>query len=130
MSIGSASLERFLENYFGSVIKREFGDVGLRVLADIIRGVRTIFQYIEPEVCDFPIIVFKTLAENSEPILTPQPYILDDYQQLVQIIDKECIIRLAANGQIHIWKPHTIDLSSLSKFAVVYQYHNRLERFF
>jgi hypothetical protein len=130
MSSGSVSIESFLEDHYTSMVQKEFGSIGIRILEDVIKGVRTIYQYIEPSVCNFPIVVFKTLDENAKPIHNPQPFILNDFQQLAQIIDQECIIRLNANGQLHVWKRHQIDLSSLSKFAVVYQYVNRLESFF
>jgi len=130
MSSESESIESFLENHYAGMVQREFGSIGVRILKDVIRGVRTIYQYVEPSICRFPIVVFKTLDESAEPIQNPHPFILDDYQQLAQIVDQECIIRLNANGQLHVWKRHQIDPSSLSKFAVVYQYVNRLESFF
>jgi hypothetical protein len=130
VSIGSVSFERFLEDHYGNMVLREHGSLGLRVLEDVIKAVRTIYQYIEPSVCDFPIIVFKTLDENVQPIHSSQPFILNDYQQLVQIVDEECIIRLTENGQLHVWKHHEVDPASLSKCAVVYHYVNRLEYFY
>ncbi|MBA2284679.1 MAG: hypothetical protein H0W02_04290 [Ktedonobacteraceae bacterium] len=130
MSGESESLESFLEKYYSSMVQKEFGNMGVSVLEDLIKGVRSIYQFIEPSICNFSIVVFKTLDENTEPIHRPEPFILDDYQLLTQIIDQECIIRLNANGQLHVWKHHQIDLSFLSKIAVVYQYNNRQECFF
>src|SRR6266699_4217335 len=130
MGIGSTSLEAFLKKFYGSMVQKEFGARGVSVHEDLIEGIHSIYKFIEPSACDFPITVFKTLDENSQPIQSPQTYIINEYEQLVQIIDQECIIRLTTNGQIHVWKYHTIDLSILTKLAVVYKYVDRLEYFY
>lgn len=130
MSGENDGIESFLENYYANVIQREFGSLGVRILEDLIKGVRNIYRFIEPSICNFPLVVFKTLDENVEPIPNLEPFILDDYQQLSQIVDQECIIRLNTHGQLHIWKHHQIDIASLSRCAVVYRYNNRQEHFF
>ena len=125
----SLDLETFLENFYAAKVKEQFGTEGLRILADVMKAVRKVYQYIEPSCCNFPIFVFKTVNEKFQPIQIPPTYILEDYNQLVQIIDQECVIQLAENELLHVWKNLGIAPASLSKFGVVYEYNNRIEYF-
>ena len=118
----------YINNYM-LMIAQKHGNVGANALEIVLRSLRNIYRYIEPEIIRGKIIVFKTL-EDIKPIPVDDAKIIFDLQALPQEVQDTFTIQVLSNGQFLLWKNMVPDIPTLANQAVVYEYKDRTERFF
>ncbi len=121
-------LDSLLSSYIYLIVK-ELGNEGAACLHSILSTIRKVFDHIDPNQIQGSLVIFKTLNNDERPIdihgLVSNQFIYGMHQTNINNIT----IQLLENSEILVWQEYPEDIVSLSESAIVYEYHNRTERF-
>jgi hypothetical protein len=110
------------------VIHAKHGDEGTNALLVVLEFLGRLFERIEPELLDVPLVVLNPLLGFDEEALPANPSVARDIPSLVSMVRGPCVIRIRDRGY-ECWSDKVIDPSVISSKAIVYCFEGRAERF-
>jgi hypothetical protein len=125
----SVMFEIVQQLYF-HMVREQHGPVGEVILKDILKAINTLYKYVEPDSCQGPIIVFKTINEAERPIEVEGAIEVQEICAACRDLGGVFTIQLLESGRVYIWKNISPSIPDLAACAVVYKYANRAEYFY
>ncbi|MCK6472715.1 MAG: hypothetical protein L6R28_13315 [Planctomycetes bacterium] len=122
------ALRRIAHELYVPVIHANHGDEGTRALRVVLEFLGRLFERIEPELLNAPLIVLHPISGFDEASLPVNPNHAQDIPSLAPLVRGPCVIRIRDRG-FECWSDKAIDLSIVSKKAVVYCFDRGAERF-
>lgn len=122
------ALRRIAHDLYVPVIHAKHGDEGTGALRVVLEFLGRLFERIEPELLSAPLIVLHPVSGFDEAALPMNPRIAQDIPSLVSMVRGACVIRIRDRG-FECWSDQVIDLSVVSRNAVVYCFERGAERF-
>jgi hypothetical protein len=126
--INHDALRRIAHDLYVPVIHAKHGDEGTAALRAVLEFLGRFFERIEPELLTAPLIVLHPISGFDEATLPTNPSLAQDIPSLAPMVHGLCIIRIRERG-FEYWSDKSIDLSAVSKNAVVYCFERGNERF-
>jgi hypothetical protein len=111
-------------------VYRSHGEKGTRSFRDLARGIRTIFDHVDPEQFDGLIIAFRCLDDADRPIPEKKAIKVQNPAILGQEVAGDVVIQILADGRLLLWKGVSVDVQSMAASAVVYRYRKAEEHFY
>lgn len=122
------ALRRIAHDLYVPVIHAKHGDEGTKALRVVLDFLGRFFERIDPELLTGSLIVLHPLSEFDETLLPKNPRIAKDIPSLVPMLREACVIRIRDRG-FQCWSDGDIDLSAISRKAIVYCFAEGGERF-
>ncbi len=122
------ALRRIAHDLYVPVIHAKHGDEGTGALRVVLEFLGRFFERIEPELLSAPLIVLHPISGFDEATLPSNPSLAQDIPSLAPMVRGPCVIRIRERG-FECWSDKSIDLSLVSKKAVVYCFDRGSERF-
>jgi hypothetical protein len=122
------ALRRIAHDLYVPVIHAKHGDEGTGALRVVLEFLGRFFERIEPELLKAPLIVLHPISGFDEATLPTNPSLAQDIPSLAPLVRGPCVIRIRERG-FECWSDKSIDLSIVSKKAVVYCFDRGAERF-
>ncbi|MCE5322809.1 hypothetical protein LLG46_05765 [bacterium] len=125
-------LLQFARGHWILMIYKECGDNGIAIYEDLLEALHRIYEYVDPEICASPIVIFASL--NNEPLAFDGrvPRDVADATLLSNMVDARSPFTLQAlpNGRFLLWDDYVPSVDDLSRSSIVYKYTNAGEHFF
>lgn len=122
------ALRRIAHDLYVPVIHAKHGDEGTGALRVVLEFLGRFFERIEPGLLSAPLIVLHPISGFDEAMLPTDPSMAQDIPSLAPMVRGPCVIRIRERG-FECWSDKSIDLSLVSKNAVVYCFDRGVERF-
>lgn len=129
-SLDPSFMIEIAEELYFHMVQEQHGPVGVDLLKDILKAINALYKYVEPDSCQGPIIVFKTVNEAERPIDTEEAIEVREICAACRELGGVFTIQLLDSGQVYIWKNITPSIPDLAARAVVYKYANRTDYFY
>lgn len=129
-------MEDIVHDLYTVEISREYGVEGQKNLRPVLQGIRSVFDYVEPESINSTLIIFRSLDDDDNILgFLPSAIHFRYAEYLAQEYDSAsrkgaAAIQLLSNDEYRLWKDVSIDLNRLCANSIVYVYGNREEYFF
>lgn len=121
-------LQRIVHDLYVPVIHAKHGDEGTGALRVVLEFLGRFFARIDPELLNAPLIVLHPLSGFDEAALPKNSSIAQDIPSLVSMVRGPCVIRIRDRG-FECWSDKAIDLSIVSRKAIVYCFERGAEHF-
>jgi hypothetical protein len=128
-AINHKQLNKLLEHYM-LIVAREHGDAGVEVLKSIMETLLELYNYVDPEISQGPIVVFKTVDPTRRPLLSHNALNVVNLRTLSQDAHSSFTLQILDTGQYLLWNRLQPNLVELAEEAVVYLYQDQAEYFF
>jgi hypothetical protein len=122
------ALRRIAHDLYVPVIHAKHGDEGTGALRVVLEFLGRFFERIEPDLLKAPLIVLHPISGFNEASLPTNPSLAQDIPSLAPLVRGQFVIRIRERG-FECWTDRLIDLSVVSKKAVVYCFDRGVERF-
>jgi hypothetical protein len=122
------ALRRIVEFNYVPVIHAKHGDKGTAALRVVLEFLSRFFERIDPGLLNAPLIVLHPISGFDEATLPTNPNLVQDIPSLAPMVHGLCVIRIRDRG-FECWSNKTIDMSVVSKKAVVYCFDRGVEWF-
>jgi hypothetical protein len=122
------ALRRIAHDLYVPAIHAKHGDEGTGALRVVLEFLGRLFERVEPELLMEPLIVLHSISGFDETTLPNNPKLAPDIPSLASLARGPLIIRITERG-FECWSETSIDLSVVSKKAIVYCFHRGAERF-
>lgn len=122
-------LDSVVATHYMTLIAQNHGEEGVRILRELIVVIRNVYEQVDPEHILGTIIIFKTIDQELRPLPTKNSTTLINLKGIHQDYFNSLTIQALDNGQFILWKELPTDILKLSEVAIVYDYHDRIERF-
>jgi hypothetical protein len=120
----------FYANHYMSIVAREHGPDGVGALQKIIEVLRQLYEKaIDLELRKGPIVVFKALSVDAQPLPINQAREIWDLMTLSQDASEAFVLQIVGNGRYWLWNDEHPDLVRLSEESVVYEWRGGIELF-
>lgn len=129
-NIDRGRLRDVIESTALIAVYRSHGRAGTQSFRILARGVRTIFDHVEPEQFTGIIVAFKCLNDMHRPISEKSAVVIGNPAVLAQEVAGNVAIQILADGRLLLWKSIKVNIRSIAKTAVVYRYERAKEHFF
>lgn len=130
VDIDLSSMMEIVKQLYFHMVREQHGPIGEVLLKDILKAINNLYKYIEPDSCQGPIIVFKTINEAERPLDIEVAVDVQEICAACHDLGGVFTIQLLESGRVYIWKNITPSISDLAARAVVYKYANRTEYFY
>lgn len=130
MNINLDAMYEIAEELYMHMVVREHGKQATPRLKLLLRALKEIYKYVEPEMHKDPIVIFCTLDDNDRPIDTAAAVNILSAKSLSQQAKSPLCIQVLDNGRFLLWNNMSVDLQKLAQSAIVYKYHNKVDTFY
>lgn len=113
---------------YTSATRNAFGKSGLEALQQLIAGIVKIYRRVDPTLRNQPLVLFADAGSTSV-ALPGALRRVHSIGNLADELDGACMARVKADNSLDIYAIDDSALTALSRTAVVYQHHNKVEKF-
>ena len=121
-------LRSMSSDLYTSATRNAFGKGGLEALQQLIAGIVKIYRRVDPTLRNQPLVLFAD-ARSTPAAMLGTPRRVHSIGNLADELDGACMARVKADNSLDIYPFDASVLAALSKTAVVYQHHNKIEKF-
>lgn len=104
-----------------------FGDEAGELLEKLLGSITQVYRRIDPGSRSTPLVMFCEVQPTSIALPATQ-CILSNPDLLQHELDDACAVQVVGSETLHVRPLDAIDVTELSKTAIVYRYHNREEQ--
>jgi len=110
-----------------TMVATAFDEQGIEALKSVYLGVRNLYKCHSPELLSHPLVVFRPVAYGEKPIDQSEAIRITDLRQLRPCLRVPCCVQVLDSTRMLVWSPYEVNVSELSRSAVVYTYDGREE---
>ncbi len=129
-SLDPSFMIEIAEELYFHMVQKQHGPTGVDLLKDILKAIKTLYKYVDPDFSQGPIIVFKTINAEERPIAVESAIEVQEIGAACRDLGNIFTIQLLDSGHIYIWKDISPSIPNLAARAVVYKYANGADYFY
>lgn len=121
-------MRRIAEGLYVNAVESHFGSEGATALRGLLDTLIQLYRRLDPSSRTAQLIVVKQLREAPS-FLAPPIHTIAGISSVADQLDGPCCVALQPNGSLQIYALSAVDPDTTSNLAIVYEFHNRAERF-